>query len=314
MGRSLVSAPALEPLTVREVTAHLGWDARSVEPTPDAPTAALAGSGAGNVDNGAHRYRCTFVTADGETDGGVISSAVTVADKTADGQVSVTSIPIGGSAVTARKLYRTAAAGSSYLLVATIADNSTTSYTDNLADALLGAGAPASNTTGDPQLRAWILAAREDVERRTKRALITQTWDLFLDAFPCGDVLELPLPPLQAVVAITYVDGSGVTQTLATSVYQVDTSTPLGRVILNYGQAWPLTYAQRNAVTVRFRAGYGDAASAVPEKAKAAMKLLIADLALNREATSPETDRAVDRVLAYLTAPEWIAPDVQEAA
>jgi hypothetical protein len=44
--------------------------------------------------------------------------------------------------VTSRKLYRTAAGGSTYLLAATIADNSTTTYTDSLVDGSLGAAAP----------------------------------------------------------------------------------------------------------------------------------------------------------------------------
>ncbi len=51
----------------------------------------------------------TFVTADGETDGGDVSASLTVADKAVNGQVTVSNIPVGGSAVTSRKLYRTAA-------------------------------------------------------------------------------------------------------------------------------------------------------------------------------------------------------------
>ncbi len=66
-----VTAPATEPLTVAEVKAHLRLDSANGEPAPTVVAAALAGAGAGNVDNGAHRYLATFVTADGETDAGV---------------------------------------------------------------------------------------------------------------------------------------------------------------------------------------------------------------------------------------------------
>src|SRR5258705_246347 len=84
------------------------------EPAPGAPSGALAGAGAGSVDNGAHRYKVTFVTAQGQTVAGTASSAVTVTDKTTNGKVSLTSIPTGSVFVTSRKVYRTAAGGTVY--------------------------------------------------------------------------------------------------------------------------------------------------------------------------------------------------------
>jgi hypothetical protein len=55
-------------------------------------------------------------------------------------------LPLGSALVTARKVYRTAAGGASLKLAATIADNVTTSWTDTIPDASLGATAPVSNT------------------------------------------------------------------------------------------------------------------------------------------------------------------------
>ena len=176
------SPPATEPVTIAEVMSHCRIDADNQEPAPGAITVAL-GSGAGNVDNGIHRYQCTFVTADGETHGGVISAAVTVADKSVNGKVSLSAIPIGGSLVTARKIYRTAAGGSVYYLLTTIADNTTTTYTDNTADSGLGAQVPSANTTGDPMLNMLIASARQHAETLLKRYLITQTVDYYLDCF-----------------------------------------------------------------------------------------------------------------------------------
>ena len=109
-----------------------------VEP-PAPPTVALAGVGAGNVDNGAHSYSISYDTADGHTERGA-ETIITVVDKTADGQVEVT-LPIGtDSRITGRTIHRTrAGVPANRKLLATIADNTTTTYIDNTADAGLGA-------------------------------------------------------------------------------------------------------------------------------------------------------------------------------
>ena len=258
----VVTPPTTEALTLAEVTAHCQIDDTNQENAPSAPTAALATTPvAGNVDNGAHRYLVTYVTADGETQAGVASAAVTVADKTVNGQVALTGIPLGGASVTARKLYRTLAGGTTYALLATIANNTATTYTDNIADASLGVGAPTSNTTGDPLLNILITAARQHAETYLKRKLITQTLDLHLDCFP-GWTVRLPVP-LQSVTAITYFDTNGVEQTLAADQYLVDSTTEPARITPAFGLVWPVTRFRMNAVKVRFVAGYG-AASAVP--------------------------------------------------
>jgi len=105
---------------------------------PGACTAALAGV-AGNVDNGTHTYRVTFRNSAGETILGTASNTITVANKTVDGQVSLTGIPTGAAkdAITSRRIYRTKAGGTAYFLVATIANNTDTTYTDNIADSAL---------------------------------------------------------------------------------------------------------------------------------------------------------------------------------
>lgn len=254
--------PATEPVTVAEVMAHCRIDTVNQEPAPGAPTVAL-GAGPGNVDNGAHRYVVTFVTADGETQAGTISNAVSVIDKTANGKVSISAIPIGSALVTGRKIYRTAAAGSVYYLLTTIADNTTTTYTDNTADSGLGVQAPISNTTSDPYLRMLITAARQHAENELRRYLITQTVDAYFDCFPAtdknGDVVFI-LPPLQSVTAVTYVDLDGVTQTLTADQYIVDAKSDRARVTPAYSVSWPCARDQANTIKIRFVAGYGTAA------------------------------------------------------
>lgn len=289
MALSLVSAPATEPLTIAEVKAHLRMPDSDGEPAPTGITAALAAAGAGNVENGAHRYLATFVTADGETDAGTISAAVTVVDKTTNGKVALSAIPLGGSAVTDRYLYRTIAGGTTYLKLAAVGNNTATTYTDNIADASLGVQAPTTNTTADPELVAWITAARQYCETFTHRAFITQTWDLQLDGFPWGfdAPIAIPKPPCASVTSITYVDTDGVTQTWSSALYTLDNPqgpwARVGKIVPAYFQIYPVTRNVPIAATVRFVAGYG-AASAVPAPIKSAMKLLIGNWWMNREA------------------------------
>lgn len=301
----VVTPPTTEPLTTQEVTAHCRLDETNQESAPSAPTAALAATPvAGNVDNGAHRWLCTYVTADGETQAGVVSAAVTVADKAVNGQVALTSIPLGGGNVTSRKLYRTAAGGSTYMLLATIANNTATTYTDNIADASLGAGAPTTNTTGDPLLNMLIQAARQHAETYLKRKLITQTLDLHLDSFPCW-TLKMPVP-LSSVTAITYFDSNGVEQTLAADQYLVDSTTEPGRIQPAPNLVWPATQYRNNAVKIRFVAGYG-AASAVPACVKNWMGIRIKTLWDGR-------DQLVKQLGMPVFEPSWVDGLLDDAA
>jgi len=135
----------------------------------------------------------------------------------------------------------------------------------------------------DTLITSLIVAARVQAETLTGRALITQTWDWYADSFPDCTIV-LPLPMLQSVTHIKYNDSAGDLQTLSTALYQVDATSPCGRVMPAFGQTWPVTREQFNAVNIRFVAGYG-AASAVPQTIKQWMLLKIAELFEQREAS-----------------------------
>lgn len=104
---------------------------------PAAPSAALSAV-AGVLSAGAYKYKVTFIFASGEGVDSDESSAVTVVTPGTAGQISLTAIPLSTKGATARKLYRTTAGGSTFKYLATISDNTTASYTDNIADASLG--------------------------------------------------------------------------------------------------------------------------------------------------------------------------------
>ncbi len=104
-------------------------------------TMAYTLGGPGNVDDGVHRYKVMFTTADGDTGLSTDYLVVTITDKTTNGQVLLTGIPIStNEKVTGRRIFRgkIGVSTSSYYLVYTINDNTTTTYTDNAADASIG--------------------------------------------------------------------------------------------------------------------------------------------------------------------------------
>ena len=142
----------------------------------------------------------------------------------------------------------------------------------------------------DTYISALIKTARHDAETITRRALITQTWELVMDDWPENDWFEIPLPPLQSVTSITYTDSDGAMHTLSAADYVVDTDSEPGRVRLVDGASWPTVELRPlSAIRVTFVAGYGDAGAAVPEPIRQAMYLLIGHYYENREAVINST-------------------------
>ena len=132
-----------------------------------------------------------------------------------------------------------------------------------------------------------IPAARDRCEDATQRALLTQTYDLYLDGFPSGSSIVLPKPPLRSVTSVQYYDTGGTLQTLTLSTdYLVQAPAGArcqrGRIALPQSGTWPATISQIGAVIIRFVCGYG-AAVDVPPALKAAMLLDIGRLYANRE-------------------------------
>ena len=136
----------------------------------------------------------------------------------------------------------------------------------------------------DALITSLIKVARQQAEQELRRALITQTIVVYLDAFDC----HIALPPITAVTAISYTDLNGATQTLASDQYLVDLYAEPACVTPAYAVIWPATRCQRNAVKVRCTAGWANAA-AVPEAIKQWMLLQIGHWYANREAVGTQS-------------------------
>lgn len=223
-----------------------------------------------------------------------------------------------------------------------------------IADTSELAGLAGGPSADNELIAVLITAARQDCEAFQNRAYLTQTWELWLDAFPSKNYIELPRPPLQlpavtagsfvtgavyrilsvgttdftligasantvgvvftatgagsgtgtatASVIISYYDADDAVAYFAGSNYLADDRSEPGRLVLNSGKSWPSTTLRpANGVCITFIAGYSAAAS-VPESWKAAIKLLLGHLYENREAviigqTAAELPMAVERLL-----------------
>jgi uncharacterized phiE125 gp8 family phage protein len=133
-----------------------------------------------------------------------------------------------------------------------------------------------SSSTEDTLTESLIKSARMHAEAITQRQLINATWRLTLDWFPSWAIV-LPRAPLSSVTSIIYDEYSeGTATTLASTEYRVQTDPEPGFVEPSYDAGlWPTPRVQSGAVRITYVAGYGAAASAVPEDIKTAIKWLV---------------------------------------
>ena len=138
--------------------------------------------------------------------------------------------------------------------------------------------------TGDDNalITNLISVARELAETYTGLTFMSTSIQLVYDSAP--SVIEIPYRPLQSVTTIETIDVDGVTSTVDTDSYTVDTSGTMfmpGRIYLNSGYVWP-THRGFASFLITILAGYGDEASDVPYSIRQAILVVIAHLYENR--------------------------------
>lgn len=131
-----------------------------------------------------------------------------------------------------------------------------------------------SSTSLDTRFDAWISAARQQFEQLTGLQLITATRVFLMERFPIQPSIRFWRAPVQSVESITYLDGSGVEQTLDPASYEAyppfvskEAVNP-GGVQLLANASWPTSLDRPSAVRITYKAGFGDAPGDVPELIK----------------------------------------------
>lgn len=129
----------------------------------------------------------------------------------------------------------------------------------------------------DDVLFAFYVAAARDLVERACNVRFAQRTGVALKCDGFADLAVLPEAPVSAV-AITYVDTTGTTQTLAGTVYELRNDDLSPSIVLKYGQTWPAIQTG-SRITVTATIGYSTPSPAV----RAAMLLAIGHHYENRE-------------------------------
>ena len=170
-------------------------------------------------------------------------------------------------------------------------------------------------TGDDDYIGALIDAATTWCEDYCDRTFADKTYTVAFDDFPALRT-ELPRPPVRlngtaasATVAISYVDTSGSTQTLAwaqsgTQQFRVDRDHVPCLIYPLYLQDWPSVRLDDKSVQITYLAGYGGAAN-VPTPARHAIKMLVGHWYASREAVGSVGQDVPLGVAALLEPLKW---------
>ncbi|WP_374578302.1 head-tail connector protein [Phenylobacterium sp.] len=164
----------------------------------------------------------------------------------------------------------------------------------------------------DQEIEDAILAAVGHLDGAAgtlRRAIVDQTWRLWLDGFPpARGAIDLPLPPLLAVTEIRYLDAGGVEALLPPDAYRV-LAGERAAVEPAITKTWPSALTARRAVSITYRCGWTAPAPGTPWPAKVevirrALRLLVGEFYEHRDSQAAVREPlAVTRLLRPIRIP-----------
>lgn len=123
----------------------------------------------------------------------------------------------------------------------------------------------------DELLSGLIRAAREEVEAACGLALVEQGWRLVLEELPRSRIVPLRRHPVRAVMSVTVYGADGAASLVDPSRYRLEPQARPAR--LEFLSDLP---DAQNGIEIDFTAGFGEAATDVPDLLKRAIQLLVA--------------------------------------
>ena len=169
------------------------------------------------------------------------------------------------------------------------------------------------STAEDVFLGNLITVARKQAENKTRRALVSKTWQLRFDDFQNDTaIIELPKPPLSTVstnVAITYIEDTtaGNSTTIGSTVYTIDSNSEPGRIYPAYDNEWPDTVRdQKHAVTIQYVSGYST--TNIPQPIVQWIRMRALDMYENRESITEARLEELPRTYVDGLLDEYVLP------
>jgi uncharacterized phiE125 gp8 family phage protein len=127
----------------------------------------------------------------------------------------------------------------------------------------------------DTYISTLIKTARMTVEAQTGLALITQAWSVFLDDWPCGGIVTLPLFPVIDVVDIKVYGDDNTAAIIDPAHYYEDRTSRPSRIVLRGSRSWVRPGRVANGIEILLNVGFGATASTVPEPLREAVLQLV---------------------------------------
>jgi len=135
---------------------------------------------------------------------------------------------------------------------------------------------PSNLTSQDGMIQVLIETATGWAEDYSGRQFMNATWEATWNHFPA--FLNLPQPPFSSLTTFTYVDTTGTTTSVSSSIYQIVSDKNRAHIQEAYDQSWPSARPQSEAIKVTWVAGYGAVGRAVPAKFRQAILILVSTL------------------------------------
>ena len=142
-------------------------------------------------------------------------------------------------------------------------------------------------TDDDALLATLITAARSELERNLGRAFITQSWTYYLDRWPDGFAVPLPVAPVQSAEQMRVYALDDSFAVLQSSSYLLDGLGSPPRLIRRGTLPWPVPLRPANGIAIDFTCGHGSQPTDVPAALRIATLLLVAHWYDHRDLAEP---------------------------
>ncbi len=133
-----------------------------------------------------------------------------------------------------------------------------------------------SHADEDATIGKLIVAARRQAEAQTGLLLIAQGWSHFRDDWPDDGEVALPLAPVIGLGNIKVYGEDDIAATIDPAHYYVDRLSRPARLLLRGSRVWARPGRIGNGIEIALTAGFGTAATDVPEQLRQAILQLAA--------------------------------------